>query len=72
VLSDKNITDGANPADDGGAPGFRSGRMDGDLAGAGPGGTCVCPDCGRETPHRAGVPCNTVACPWCGTRMTRA
>jgi len=57
---------------DGGAPGMRRGRMNGDRAGAGPGGVCLCPGCGREAAHEAGVPCNTVTCPWCGTRMTRA
>jgi hypothetical protein len=57
---------------DGGAQGMRRGRMSGDRAGAGPGGACICPGCGREAPHKAGVPCNTLTCPWCGTRMTRA
>lgn len=39
--------------------------------GAGAGGTCVCPDCGAVVAHEAGVPCTTVDCPECGTKMVR-
>ncbi|MHA1208451.1 MAG: hypothetical protein ACTSSA_00550 [Candidatus Freyarchaeota archaeon] len=46
------------------------GRMGGPYA-AGPGGVCVCPSCGHTVPHQAGVPCTTVSCPKCGTRMIR-
>ncbi len=48
------------------------GRMRGDRAGAGPGGTCVCPSCGEKLSHQVGIPCNNQTCPRCGTRMTRA
>jgi hypothetical protein len=37
----------------------------------GPGGECVCPSCGKRTPHERGVPCTEVSCPECGTAMTR-
>lgn len=47
------------------------GRMGGPLA-AGPGGTCVCPKCGETLPHTTGQQCKQVACPKCGTAMTRA
>lgn len=38
---------------------------------AGPGGTCVCPQCGHREPHRRGTPCTDVACPSCGRKMVR-
>jgi uncharacterized protein len=36
------------------------------------GGTdvCVCPECGTETPHVRGVPCNETQCPECNAAMT--
>ena len=46
------------------------GRMGGPYA-AGPGGICVCPSCGNTVTHQAGVPCTTVTCPKCGSKMTR-
>lgn len=47
------------------------GRMGGPLA-AGPGGTCICPNCGGTFAHAAGQPCNQRSCPKCGTKMTRS
>jgi len=47
------------------------GRMGGPFA-AGPGGGCVCPNCGATVAHAAGQPCNAKNCPKCGTKMTRA
>ena len=46
------------------------GRMGGFALG--PGGNCVCPNCGKTAPHAQGVPCNQKRCPSCGTAMTRA
>ena len=46
------------------------GRMGGPFA-AGPGGNCVCPNCGAAVVHAAGQPCNAKSCPKCGTKMTR-
>ena len=40
-------------------------------AGAGPGGSCVCPQCGNKVPHQPGIPCFQVKCPQCGTNMVR-
>ena len=37
----------------------------------GPGGNCICPDCGERVPHQRGIPCSTVNCPKCGANMTR-
>lgn len=37
----------------------------------GPGGNCVCPNCGERAPHQRGVPCNSVKCPKCGSNMVR-
>jgi hypothetical protein len=53
-----------------GRGGQRLGRMGGSLA-AGPGGSCVCPRCGRQEPHERGIPCAQKQCPTCGVAMTR-
>jgi hypothetical protein len=45
------------------------GRMGG--MSAGPGGDCVCANCGHKVPHERGVPCYQTKCPKCGTKMTR-
>ena len=47
------------------------GRMDGNRPGAGPGGECICPKCGAKASHRQGVPCYSMNCPSCGTKMLR-
>jgi hypothetical protein len=47
------------------------GRMGGAKA-AGPGGECICPNCGHRAPHQIGQPCYDVKCPKCGAAMTRA
>lgn len=47
------------------------GRKGGPEAG-GPGGTCVCPECGHEATHETGEPCSDVECSECGAKMTRA
>jgi len=52
-----------------GGRGRRRGRMGGFAAG--PGGFCVCPNCGYKTAHIAGSPCYQQTCPRCGSRMTR-
>jgi predicted Fe-Mo cluster-binding NifX family protein len=54
-----------------GAGGGGCGKMGGPSA-AGPGGQCVCPNCGEKVPHTQGQPCNQIACPKCGTKLTRA
>jgi len=38
---------------------------------AGPGGYCICPDCGERVPHELGCPCFENTCHKCGTTMTR-
>ncbi|MFW6117149.1 MAG: hypothetical protein ACOC6G_01015 [Thermoproteota archaeon] len=38
---------------------------------AGPGGSCVCPNCDYMVPHRPGTPCLQQKCPKCGTSMVR-
>lgn len=38
---------------------------------AGPGGNCVCTNCGAKTPHQPGQPCYDRKCPKCGSAMTR-
>lgn len=47
------------------------GRMGGNRPGAGPGGYCVCPNCGEKIIHQAGVPCYSIGCPKCGSNMMR-
>ena len=34
--------------------------------------TCTCPECGHETEHERGTPCNETDCPECGAMMTGA
>jgi hypothetical protein len=60
--------DGSGPASN--SPGQGRGRMGGQFA-AGPGGYCVCPQCGNKTPHVQGQPCTQQQCPKCGSKMTR-
>ena len=38
----------------------------------GPGGDCLCHNCGYQESHQLGAPCYTKNCPKCGTLMTRA
>jgi len=56
----------------GGGRGPRSGGkgLGGGFA-AGPGGCCVCPNCGEKATHSLGSPCYEQKCPKCGTVMTR-
>lgn len=46
------------------------GRKGGPYA-AGPGGSCVCPNCGNVVVHQVGTPCNQLKCPKCGSFMAR-
>lgn len=46
------------------------GRMGG--YGLGPGGDCVCPQCGYRQTHGRGQPCYQMTCPKCGAKMTRS
>jgi len=47
------------------------GRFAGTKAGAGPGGYCVCPNCGYKTRHAVGIPCYSYTCPKCGIKLVR-
>ena len=47
------------------------GRMGGNRPGAGPSGVCICPKCGAKATHQVGVPCYSVSCSKCGTKMVR-
>ena len=38
----------------------------------GPGGECLCPNCGHRELHQLRVPCYTSKCPKCGILMVRA
>ena len=46
------------------------GRKGGSKAG-GPGGLCVCPNCGHKVKHTTNQPCYEMTCPKCGGAMTR-
>ena len=59
--------DGTGPMGSG-RGGGRGGRRRGN---AGPGGNCVCPNCGEKVVHQVGVPCNSLVCSKCGTRLMR-
>ena len=59
---------GTGPFGQGGAG---QGRGRGGPSSAGPGGNCVCSQCGYKAPHQQGQPCNQVKCPKCGSQMTR-
>ena len=39
--------------------------------GMGPGGDCICPNCGHREPHQLAVPCYSRKCPKCGAPMSR-
>ena len=56
---------------DGRGRGRGLGRKGGPRA-AGPGGHCICPDCGYKVAHKAGEPCFEKKCKKCGATMTRA
>jgi hypothetical protein len=47
------------------------GRNSGNKPGSGPGGNCVCPNCGHEEPHRPGQRCIDSICPKCGAEMIK-
>ena len=49
--------------------GGRGGRGMG--GGRGPGGSCICPNCGEKVSHERGIPCSQMSCPKCGTPMIR-
>lgn len=38
---------------------------------AGPGGTCICPECGHKEEHERNTDCKTLKCPHCGTVLER-
>ncbi len=46
-------------------------RGKGGGRGSGPGGYCICPECGRKLTHYRGKPCYSEGCPVCGTLMNR-
>ena len=63
--------DGTGPIGGGGRGAGGGGRGRGGGFAMGPGGNCVCPNCGREAPHVRGTPCYRRKCPECGAAMTR-
>ncbi len=42
-----------------------------EAEGKGPGGQCICPECGYKVEHRVGVPCSTIQCPKCKINLSR-
>lgn len=51
--------------------GMGRGRGQGRGLAAGPGGYCICPDCGEKVTHKQGTPCYEQQCPKCRTAMIR-
>jgi uncharacterized Zn finger protein (UPF0148 family) len=45
-------------------------RLKGEF-GMGPGGECICPNCGHREPHKRGIPCYGIKCPKCDTPLMR-
>ncbi len=41
------------------------------VGSGGPKGTCICPECGHEVPHKSGLSCVEVNCEKCGASMVR-
>ena len=66
--------DGTGPFGQGPGTGRGLGRGGGRrrMGGRGPGGQCLCPNCGKRLPHQVGTPCNSINCPSCGARMVKA
>jgi len=42
-----------------------------EATGQGPGGYCVCPQCGYKIPHERGMPCSSLQCPNCKIPLER-
>jgi cation diffusion facilitator family transporter len=52
----------------------RRGRFRGEVetaVGGGPGGYCVCPNCGYKVEHQRGIPCSSLQCPKCRINLIR-
>ena len=47
------------------------GQKQGNRPGSGPGGNCVCPECGKKVSHQRGTSCYDIACPKCGKKMIK-
>ncbi len=62
--------DGIGPVGNGPGVGRGRGRNRGG-GNSGPEGTCKCPKCEHEIPHKPGVPCIEMKCEKCGTSMVR-
>jgi cation diffusion facilitator family transporter len=46
-------------------------RTASDSSDRGPGGFCVCPECGYSVTHEKGVSCSALSCPRCGAKLQR-
>jgi len=56
----------------GSGAGYGTGRVSGrGSGGMGAAGFCLCPKCGKSTPHQQGVPCLNERCPDCGVALIR-
>lgn len=63
---------GTGPPGGGQGGGGGGGRMGGTRPGSGPGGFCVCTNCGTKVPHERGTPCSAMTCPQCKSPMIKA
>lgn len=49
----------------------RNRNLGGNKPGSGPGGYCVCPNCGNKVEHTRATPCFQQSCPKCGSAMIK-
>jgi len=59
------------PRNSGGGFGRGGRRGLGGGVGFGPGGECLCPNCGHRESHQRSNPCYSKKCSKCGASMTR-
>lgn len=65
------VSNGPGPGRENASRSQSSGRPSRIKSEGGPGGFCICPNCGERKQHERGIPCSQVPCPACQNPMTR-